>query len=421
MFAHLGLLSVAGLVAYHFSQSRDAHVLDTRTAAPSAAYPAELPTFDEGTLLAEHEVAVEGIVPVAHGGATVARVDTGARGQGGEATSVKATNLAARAEDLSLSPDLLSRLDREQEQRLRNAEQRQTRDDRRSTTHPMELTFLASGAGEHQERRPSAARDPSRGSLVVPRPASVTGGRAGTRETDDAEAAGAIAGGPRPGQLLASPGQGVRNGAPGADHVAAARIALGRPAVAEGPPSITAAYQGRPKDTVDSDQEVAALVQSSVHASYAGGFAGAGVGGSPGPAPDPGAGGSDARGSASHVLGNGDGEVFDFFTDDPQLVPYFRKIHARIDPLWRNAFPKSALLELKQGTVILDFTIARDGTVSVSWPPRRPSGIDEFDRNCADAIRRAGPFEPIPAALLALGRQTLHIRAPFVAANPIIK
>jgi outer membrane biosynthesis protein TonB len=51
----------------------------------------------------------------------------------------------------------------------------------------------------------------------------------------------------------------------------------------------------------------------------------------------------------------------------------------------------------------------------------RPSGIDEFDRNCADAIRRASPFGPIPAALRDLGRTSLRIRAPFVAKNPIVK
>jgi TonB family protein len=76
------------------------------------------------------------------------------------------------------------------------------------------------------------------------------------------------------------------------------------------------------------------------------------------------------------------------------------------------------MLELKQGTVILDFTIAADGTAHVAWPPVRPSGVDEFDRNCADAIRRAAPFDPLPSQL---GRSTLRVRAPFVAKNPIVK
>ena len=92
-----------------------------------------------------------------------------------------------------------------------------------------------------------------------------------------------------------------------------------------------------------------------------------------------------------------------------------------MNPLWQNAFPKSAMLELKQGTVILEFTIALDGSARVTWPPSRPSGIEEFDRNCAEAIRRASPFPPLPAALRENGRTSLRIRAPFVAKNPIIK
>jgi TonB family protein len=96
-------------------------------------------------------------------------------------------------------------------------------------------------------------------------------------------------------------------------------------------------------------------------------------------------------------------------------------LHGKIDPLWANAFPRSALLELKQGTVILEFTVAADGGVRVSWPPLRPSGIDEFDRNCAEAIRRAGPFAPLPATLLDGGRTRLRIRAPFTATNPIVR
>ena len=115
------------------------------------------------------------------------------------------------------------------------------------------------------------------------------------------------------------------------------------------------------------------------------------------------------------------GDLVDWNTSDPLLLPYLRKIHAKVDPLWANAFPKSAMLELKQGTVILEFVIAADGAVRVSWPPRRPSGIEEFDRNCADAIRRAGPFDPLPAALRDQGRTSLKIRAPFIAQNPIIK
>jgi TonB family protein len=419
--AHVGVLSLAGVIAYHLTHTRERREAESRTAPPNGVVAIELPTFSEGTLLDDREVVPQGTKPEAHGGATIARVDTATLGRGGQNTGQKAVNLAAIDEDLSLSPDLTSRLDRDQHQRLKTAPARTTNEDRRATTHPMEVTFLATGTGEHQERRPSSQTDPSRGSLAAPLPASVLGGHAGTRDLDAVEGPGATPGAPRPGQLMASPGVGVRDGQAGTNHLHAARIAQGRPSVAEGPPTVTAVFRGRANDTVDSDQEVASIVQSQVHASFAGGLAGAGRGGSEGPSPDRGAGGTQGRGSTAHALGTGDGDVLDWYTSDPMLLPYFRKIHAKVDPLWKDAFPKSAMLELKQGTVILEFTIASDGSARVTWPPIRPSGIEEFDKNCADAIRRASPFEPIPAALRELGRTTLRIRAPFVAKNPIVK
>jgi len=415
------MLSAVGVVAWQLTRAREAREAESRTLASGGAVAIELPVFDEGTLLADRDRVPEGTPPEAHGGSTVARIDTGSPGRGGETAGPRAVNLAAIDDAMKLSPDLLSHLDRDQHQRLRTAAQRTTHDDRRATTNPMELTFLATGAGEHAERRASAAVDPSRGSLAAPRPA-VRGGHAGTRESEGADGpGGATAGASRPGELFASPGVGVRDGAPGDRHAVAARVARGRPAVTEGSPTVTAIYRGRPNDTVDSDQEVAAIVQSQVHASFAGGQGGAGRGGTAGPAPDPGAGGSSGKGSTARPLGAGDGDVFDWFTSDPMLMPYFRKIHAKVDPLWKDAFPKSAMLELKQGTVILEFTIGADGSARVSWPPLRPSGIDEFDRNCADAIRRASPFEPLPPALREGGRTSLRIRAPFVAKNPIVK
>ncbi|MGH7298480.1 MAG: energy transducer TonB family protein, partial [Polyangiaceae bacterium] len=165
------------------------------------------------------------------------------------------------------------------------------------------------------------------------------------------------------------------------------------------------------------DQEVATTVRSLLHGSGAGGVPGEGQGGTGGGG-EAGAGGTSGASSHARPMGIGEGETFDFWTSDPRLLPYFRQLHARIDPLWAKAFPKSALLELKQGTVILQFTVFADGRVAVQWPPLRPSGVDEFDRNCADAVRRAAPLPPIPREL---GVSSLVIRAPFVASNPIVK
>jgi TonB family protein len=205
--------------------------------------------------------------------------------------------------------------------------------------------------------------------------------------------------------------------AAGVDHRASAPVGSARPDVTRGPVAVPAPISARPRDDIDSEQEVATTVRSLVHASSAGGAQGDGQGGAGGGG-ESAAGGANGAGSSARPLGLGEGDVFDYWTSDPRLLPYFRQIHGKIDPLWADAFPKSALLELKQGTVILEFTVSADGHVVVSWPPARPSGVDEFDRNCAEAIRRAAPFPPIPSAL---GVRALRIRAPFVASNPIVK
>ncbi len=380
------------------------------------AVTVELPVVAEGTLLADRASDPTGEPSTPAGGARIARNDTGARGHGGDpAVGKPATNLSDVDERLRLSTDLVSDLERDQEQRIHSAAERASREDRRSTTHPTELTFLASGVGDRPERRRPSEVDPSRGAREAFAP-SVQGGNLGTPEPLGEDARRAERGGERLGSSAASPGIGVRDGRPGLDHRASAAVMRARPDVALAPVSVPAIVRDRPNDNVDSDQDVANAVRSLVHASTAGGVPGEGIGGSGGGG-DPGAGGAAGPGSRSIPLGEGDGDWFDLNTNDPRLVTYFRRIHAKVDPLWADAFPKSALLELKQGTVILEFTIQADGTAKVFWPPVRPSGIDEFDRNCADAIRKASPFDPIPREL---GRVTLHVRAPFVASNPIV-
>ncbi len=421
LVAHVAVIGIAAWAAYRSIATREARDAEAQRVDPPAEVIAiELPGMSEGTLLADEEVVPEGAEPSTFGGAAIARIDTGAPGMGGDPTGPRATNLAAMDDRLRLNTDLLSRLDRDQVQRLKTARHRTTYEDRRSTTHPMELTFLASGTGHVPERRPDSPSDPSRGSLRSGAP-SVLGGRPGSGEPDE-PAPGATPGAARAGQLLASPGLGLRDAKPGADHHQGARIMHARPAVTEAAPTIPGIWRGRPNDTVDSEQEVANTVRSLVHASMAGGLPGEGRGGSGGPAPNPGAGGGTTPGaSTARPLGSGDGDIIDWNATDPKLMPYLRKVHAKVHPLWANAFPRSALLELKQGTVILEFTIALDGSVKVSWPPVRPSGIDEFDRNCAEAIRRAAPFDPLPPALREGGRTSLRIRAPFTAKNPVVK
>ncbi len=380
----------------------------------------ELPVAGDGVFLEDRPVDPTGEPPRAAGGATVAHLDKASAGRGGDLqASTPALNLADTDERMRLSPDLLSRLDRDQLQRLRVSRVRQSWEDRRSTTRPAELTLVVSGSGTVLERRVASRTMPSRGALES-RPASVRGGDVGSHPSDalpsstDEEPA---LGGAQLGSLDRAPGAGLARARAGTDHRASAPIGYARPEVTRGPVAVPAPTSARPRDDVDSEQEVATTVQSLVHASSAGGVRGEGQGGEGGRG-ESAAGGATGAGSRARPLGLGEGDVFDYWTSDPRLVFYFRQIHAKLDSMWADAFPKSALLELKQGTVILVFTVAADGHAVVSWPPERPSGIDEFDRNCAEAIRRAAPFPPIPSTL---GVKTLSIRAPFVFNDPIVK
>ena len=373
--------------------------------------------MDDGVAPAEAAPDPSGVPPRITAGDVVPRPDTGERGHGGDATErAKALNLADADERLRLSPDLLSRVDRDQIQRIRVARIRTAWEDRRATTHPAELTFVSTGPGVVLERRSSSFRDPARGALDAPRPGTVGGEPGMARPLDDERGDEPRSGGTA-GTAAEGPGLGLPTRLPGRDHRASARVGTARPSVTSGAVSVPALLRDRSRDDVDSEQEVATTIRSLVHASTAGGAAGEGEGGSPGAAGS-GAEGVRGEGSTARPLGLGEGDVYDYWTSDPRLLPYFRAIHARIDPLWAHAFPKSALLDLKQGTVILDFTVFADGRAVVAWPPERPSGVDEFDRNCADAIRRAAPFGPIPREL---GVTSLRIRAPFVASNPIVK
>lgn len=418
LLVHLGLVGAVALVAVANLRKQHEAEETARAKMASQPIPIELPAFDGNDAIRSARLDRIGEVPVVTGGATVERIDTNRDGRGGDATSKPATHLTDRNENLHLTPDTVSHLDRDQIQRVRSDAMRASWEDRRMTTHPMELTFIASGKGTLDQRRAIAPRDPSRGALRSNEASRAGGAIGGERDAlGDSRTARRATGADHEGALESSPGAGLHDAREGEDHRTSADVAFARPELAQGAVSVPATFVERPRDNVDSEQDVNAALRSIVHGSYAGGADGNGNGGAGGG----GAAGADgARGEGSHPapLGVSDGSIYDLETTDPRLLPYFRRMKSKIDPLWQNAFPRSAILELKQGTVILEFTVYRDGSAKVAWPPKRASGIDEFDRNCADAIRRALPFEPIPASL---GVSELHIRAPFVANNFVVK
>jgi len=212
-----------------------------------------------------------------------------------------------------------------------------------------------------------------------------------------------------------SRGLGVRDGAAGKDARASAEVPLARPLVAPGTPSIPADREGKPEDHVDSEQEVSLALQSIVHASTAGGAPGTLAGGSEGPFA-PGSGGAVGPGSIANPLGSGRGAGLDPGALDRRRLDYVRRVLARIQPLWRDAFPRWAIAEGRGGTVVVSFVIRSDGSVA-SARVTRPSGIAEFDENCRRAVLRGAPFDPLPSELAPAFSWSM----PFVAKNPAVR
>lgn len=417
---HLSLVAVGAVVVRRELAPQHPAV---ETLAPASIAPVveiEPPSFRADSLDPDPARLPEASEPPhpSGGAPLVPRPDAARRGRGGDDTArLAAVNLADRDDGIRLSPELQSRVDRDQLQRLATSKSRRSWEDGRYTTHPMELTFLATGSGRTMDRRRWSDHDPSRG-IARSAPAAVEGAiRIGIRAAPVGEdEPRRPVGGPVAGRASGAPGVGIPDGAPGSDHRASAAIASARPMVRQGPPSIPADVPGKPKDTVDSAQEVAASNASLTHASPAGGRPGEGRGGEAGPGPT-GSGGREGPGSRSEALGPGGGGFYAPNQYDPRLTSYQRRMAARLYPLWENAFPRWAAEQMRQGTVIIAFTLAANGSVHQPHV-RRTSGIAQFDQGCLDAVRRASPFEPLPANL---GVRSMYWEVSFEASNPVVR
>jgi TonB family protein len=376
----------------------------------------ELDAYFDDSSLRLPEVALK---PHPSGAEPAPRPDAKRAGRGGErAVKRPALNLSDRDDDIELSKDVASRVDRSQVQRLRVAPDRASRDDRRATLEPMELTFLASGNGTWNERRPLSPHDPSRGARVDAPPSPQGAHEGAPPRPADGPLPPSPPGNLRPGNRQASTGVGLMHGAPGPRHHESANVAFGRPRVTEGRPAVPADANDKPRDNVDSVQEVAADVQSLLHASTAGGQpAASGQGGEPGPEQPTGSGGPSGPGSRAAPLGQGQGPNVDLDGTDPRLSDYHRKLLAKIHPLWADAFPKWAALEGLQGLAVIQFTVRPDGSVA-GVRVLRPSGVPEFDENVRRAVLRAAPFAPLPANLNA---RSVNFKITFDSPNPAVR
>lgn len=341
------------------------------------------------------------------GVALEARPDTRARGRGGSKESTEvAHRLSDSVDGLTLSTDPSTLAVSNQLSRIHTDDERRSREDRRRTPNPMELTFLATGSAARHQRVESAATDPASGALGgVPHPA-------GTREGDVQPRADGfrpiVVGGPVAGDEPMR-ALGVEQGSRREDYRRTAAVALAHPAVRQGRASVSTARHGMPSDTTDSDVEVADLVQSLITASSAGGPRGHGPGGEAG-GNLPGTDGQEGPGSSSRPSGAGNegGSVLAGTNN------YAAGVARKVYPFWEKAFPDWALVKGKGGVAIIGVTILADGTVR-DVHVVRPSGVPEFDQNVAHALELASPYGPLPVALRRTGLE-LHIA--FDAVNP---
>ncbi|HEU4409403.1 MAG TPA: energy transducer TonB [Polyangiaceae bacterium] len=389
--------------------------LEAPRPAPIATATVELDALFDDSSLRLPEVALE---PHPSGAEPTPRPDTGQPGRGGEQAARRpALNLADRDDEIALSKDVQSRVDRSQVQRLRVAADRASRDDRRATLEPMELTFLASGDGSWHERRPLAADDPSRGARAAAPPSLEGANAGGPARPPEGPLPPSPLGNARLGNRQASTGVGLLHGEAGPRHHQSADVAFGRPLVTQGRPAVPANVNDKPRDNVESVQEVASNEQSLLHASTAGGEpAPAGRGGEQGPEAT-GAGGPEGPGSRATPLGQGQGPLVDLDGSDPRLSDYHRRLLAKIHPLWANAFPRWAALEGLQGLAIIQFTVLADGSIT-GVRVLRPSGVPEFDENVRRAVLRAAPFAPLPANFNA---RSVNFKITFDSPNPAVR
>lgn len=381
------------------------------------------PVLEVETELSLPELSGEGIdksepttlpapLEVSLGGRRVPRPDLERPGRGGERASLDpATNLASSIDPIALERDPETQRDRHQVSRLHTAWQRASRDDRRATPEPMELTFLATGPGHVRARRAYAQRDPAKGVLSGDVASSI-GSRLGGQGAADTGAEPAAAwGGPVAGSDAVRLGQGARDGRDAQEFHASARVLFARPLVPKARAAVPTEARGRPNDTLDSSQEVSAKVSALLQASSAGGEVAPGVGGEVGGGV-PGAFGSSGLGSRSSPSGAGFGPDF---ADDPGFAGYSRALRSQLSRVLAKAFPDWAVEQGRGGHVIFDLTLRADGKPTAVRLVR-PSGIGEYDDNVLRIVSAVTTFGRLPEGF----GTPAQFRVSWDALNPVV-
>lgn len=366
--------------------------------------------------------APEVVLPVVAMSQASSALDHGTPGRATSSGGSISILLADHDDDITVAEQMPNHASVTQFQRIRTAEDRASFIDDRLTPHPADATTLTSGEG--RERAEMRARAQSAPAGVPVEPVAV-----GSTPAPPDPPHNVVPGGegasppPRPEPAPAgdaeqlSMRQGAAGGGDSGPPIDGAAVGFARPDLHRGRPAVPARdREGRLRDNRWSELLVSTLRSGWTTASDPGGGAGSGSGAAEG---GRGAGrrGAGDGGRSAAGAGQGDETWVSLNTPDPRFMAFFRDIHRKVDPLWRNAFPRDAALALEQGTCIVGFTVHRNGSVT-GVHVRRRSGFPEFDRRVADAVRQAAPFSPIPSSL---GVDRLLVTAPFEFSNPLFR
>jgi TonB family protein len=364
------------------------------------------------------------------GGARAVRhnVDASDPGVGGDARGASEIVLLVAHDDVvTLTDAPWNALGPSQTSRIDVAPDRATSEDRRATPRPEDDPFVASGPGEHPERRTPSERDAARGArraapastagaLASAAPSSAaTPGPASGALAPESEAAEGTLGRTERGASSDSPGVGIAGGE-GTRPSESARVALGRPAVDLGSAATLAEERGRTRDDVDAELHAGRTAESFVESSRrAGERVADGAGGRAAPGPV-GSGGGSREGGRARALGTGDGG-FESLESDPRYRRWVLAANRRVSDAM--VWPRARLVAMDQGTSVFRVRFRRDGTLAARPQLIRSSGFEDLDRAAAEAIA-AARFDPVPPELAA-GDDELTVTLTSEWWNPMVR
>ena len=95
-------------------------------------------------------------------------------------------------------------------------------------------------------------------------------------------------------------------------------------------------------------------------------------------------------------------------TDDPRFRPYLQEVRKTIASRWDE--PRAAAGEPDKGSLTVEFRIGSTGAL-LAVSVTRSSGGRGLDFAAVEAVKRAAPFEALPASM---GSEEITVRALFV-------